>query len=121
VLHCLGSCDFADFFAAHAHTFFDAVVADPYVKDTVAHCFKHLGRDHLRKTARERHTALADAILRHITERELGALEHTGSERARAALGLSEIVFEQLQNTDMFPDVRACLDISAAGDCASCL
>ena len=106
MLHCLGSCDFADFFSANFPAIFDAIVADGHVKETILQCFKHSGRDHLRATARERHAALANAVLQHITANELPHLEHESSERANVALALSETVFEQLQNTETYSDVR---------------
>jgi hypothetical protein len=106
VLHCLGSCDFADLFATHFHVLFQAIVDDPHIKETITHCFKHSGRDQLRISARKRHTALADAILRHVTDHELHCLEDVSSHRAKVTLELTEIVFERLQNLEHFPDVR---------------
>lgn len=106
MLHCLGSCDFADLFATHFPACFEAIVADAHIKDTITHCFKHTGRDQLRASAHKRHVALADAILRHVAESEMETLQDSDSARTKVTLELTEIVFERLRNTDIFTDVR---------------
>ena len=68
--------------------------------------FKSGGRDGMRARARLRHTALADALLRHIIDHEMGALADESSDRAKAVMSATELVCTQLQNSDHFTDVR---------------
>lgn len=103
VLHCLGTCEFADLFAAKFPAFFAAALADSHVVDTLVHCFKHTGREQQRGSAPKKHVALAAAALRHITERELEGLADPDAPRTRTALRVSSVVFDWMHDVE---DVR---------------
>ena len=112
VLHCLGTCEFADVFAARFAAFFAAACADGHVVDTLSHCFKHAGREQQRGSAPKKHAALAAAALRYLTESELAALDDPDAPRTKTALRVSAVVFDWMHDVD---DVRA----RAPGACAS--
>jgi hypothetical protein len=100
VLHCLGVCEFSDFFAAHFQDFFAAALVDPRVTDTLTNCFKHTGREQERNAAPYKHTALAIAALRYLTQHELDSLEDASSLRARISIQVAGIVFDWMQGVD---------------------
>jgi hypothetical protein len=106
VLHCLGVCEFSDFFAAHFQDFFAAALIDPRVIDTLTHCFKHTGPDQGRAAAPYKHIALAIAALRYLTDHELDALEDASSPRARTSMQVAGVVFDWMNSVDSVRTVK---------------